>query len=84
MTYHRVRAALLLAVGVCLCSLSKAEPCEEACQTEQRVSLLRLYAATGGEEWAIPEPWDGNSTAYSNETLPEHCGWGLSLLSDSD
>ena len=74
MGHVHAQALLLCLLGLSLANKCCAAVCQEACQAEQRVALLRLYSATGGKDWDIPEPWDGVEPAYSNETLPAHCG----------
>ena len=67
---------LLFVLGVSLFHTVASQPCDAACQARQNRSLLRLYNATGGADWLLPQPWANNATiTFRNGTLPEHCSW---------
>ena len=70
-----LRALVICAVVLRFVARCNGAVCEEICQAEQRQALLKLFNATGGDQWNIPESWGGPDPGFSNDTLPDHCSW---------
>jgi hypothetical protein len=50
-----------------LLTAAQAAVCDADCKSQQRSSLVELYAATGGQGWRRQSGWNSGS--------PDHCSW---------